>query len=337
MAHEIETAFFAKQPAWHGLGVRVPENVSVKEAMRLAGLDWKVGTMGMQTVNPLTGDLVLADGQAIFRLSDGRKLGESGKGYQPIQNEDAFAVFDGLRDKCAIHTAGSLRNGERVWMLAQLPGGFTIGKNDKNLPFLLATTGHDGKLAFHTLPTSVRVVCANTLRLAIGTANGENVKVKGAMTVKHRGNVKDSIAEVTAAIDRASAMHVRFGGFAGALSEVAMSGGDMRDLAQVVVPENPDAGDRHKARVEDDRSAVLSAFYHGAGNKGQTGWDGLNAVTEWTATQRGQRSTQEARMEQTWFGEGDATVQRAVNWLSSKYSLGYGEETPAQQHVYVSA
>lgn len=329
MSHEIETAFFAKQPAWHGLGVQVSANVSVSEAMRLAGLDWQVAAMPMMTFHPRTGEALDADAQAIFRLSDCKKLGEAGKGYKVIQNSDAFAVFDGLKDACSIHTAGSLRGGERVWMLAQLPGGFTIGKNDKNLPFLLATTGHDGLLAFHSLPTSVRVVCANTLRIALG---GDGQRVRGAMTVKHRGNVKANIAQVTLAIATASAAHERYGEFAQALAQTAMSGGDMRELAQIVVPEDVEAGDRHKTRVADDRDALMGAFKYGAGNLGVTAWDGLNAVTEWTANARG-RGTQEQRMERAWFGDGDATVQRAVGWLSGYYSLGYDDETVQQQAV----
>ena len=129
-----------------------------------AGLDWQVETEPLFRGN---GQEVKA--QASVRTSDNRVLGVVGPRWTPLQNKDAFKVFEPLVDSgdMTLHTAGSLRNGERVWVLCQLNlDNSEIVKGDEIAKFALLSNGHDGKLAVHLGFTPIRVVCANTEAMA---------------------------------------------------------------------------------------------------------------------------------------------------------------------------
>ena len=118
MAHEIETIFYMNETPWHRLGTRVIDIPTADEAIVAAGLNWKVETK----------PLFLADGtqapsKAVVRTSDNSILGVVGENYQPLQNEDAFKFFNPFVETglATFETAGSLRQGKRVWILAKHP------------------------------------------------------------------------------------------------------------------------------------------------------------------------------------------------------------------------
>ena len=336
MAHEIETIMFAGQTPWHGLGTYVGEhNVTSQEAIVKAGLDWEVGLMGGFYAHPRTGELVDMSTQAIVRLTDGAKLGEVGSRYQPVQNRDACAFMDGLALDGAMryHTAMSLKGGSRIAILAQLPGGFTIGKGDRNYPFALLSNPHDGSGKLRVLPTNVRVVCANTERLALRSHDG--------IAISHDGSIASKLEAAREALGMVAAQHDLFGSLARVLADTPMPQGDMRELAKHLMPVQTDMSDRVKQRVQDDRELLVDLQRHGKGNDlpGVAGsaWAALNAVTEYVGNYRGSRSSQEARLESAWFGQGNAMTQQAVSWMSSAYSLGMDDaaDSRAQQHLSI--
>lgn len=180
MPHEIDfttqaqgSAMFAYEPAWHGHGTVVQEAQTSADALRIAGLDWDVQLTdlaadfgeqaGSERYKPVTTH------RATFRSDTGATLGAVGMRYQPLQNREAFAWMDEVvGESLAIwHTCGSLREGRKVWMLAKLPGNLEVTDRDVLDKYVLITNSHDGTGAVRLFPTSVRVVCANTLRLAI--------------------------------------------------------------------------------------------------------------------------------------------------------------------------
>ena len=321
MAHEIETMAYAGNTPWHGLGVHIgDDNMTSERAIRAAGLDWKVIAQRMFYMNPRTFEYADGTHQAIVRETDGKLLGEVGANMVPVQNTEAFEFMDDLvaAGDLRYHTAGSLRGGKRVWILAQLPGGFTIGKSDRNYPFALLSNRHDGTGCLEIKPTSVRVVCANTLALA---------RADGAATLKiqHTGNLRSKLDKARDVLGLVTATAQAFGEVAQLLATVPMVRDDMRDLAGALVPLPDEAGDRQIARVDSERAKIVELFTYGRGNGlpgvAGTAWAGLNAVTEWTGNNRGIRTGQAARLESAWFGAGDDVNQAAIGWLGERYGV----------------
>ena len=180
MAHEIDfttqaqgSAMFAYKPAWHGFGTVVQDAQTSADALRIAGLDWEVRLTDLAAIMPDGSHQPIDTHRATMRTDTGRALGAVGLRYQPLQNREAFAWMDEVvGEQLAIwHTCGSLRDGKRVWMLAKLPGTLEVTDRDVLDKYVLITNSHDGTGAVRLFPTSVRVVCANTLRLALGEAD----------------------------------------------------------------------------------------------------------------------------------------------------------------------
>jgi len=176
MAHEIDfttqaqgSAMFAYQPAWHGFGTVVSEAQTSVDALRIAGLDWTVALTDLAAIMPDGSHQPIDTHRATMRTDTGKALGAVGLRYQPLQNREAFAWMDEVvGEQLAIwHTCGSLLGGKDVWMLAKLPGTLEVCDRDVLDKYVLITNNHAGTGAVRLFPTSVRVVCANTLRLAI--------------------------------------------------------------------------------------------------------------------------------------------------------------------------
>jgi phage/plasmid-like protein (TIGR03299 family) len=166
---------FAYQPAWHGLGTVVSEAQTSADALRIAGLDWDVTLTPLAAIMPDGTHQPVGTHRATWRTDTGKALGAVGKRYTPLQNREAFGWMDevvGADNPLALwHTCGSLKGGRKVWMLAKLPGTIEVTSRDVLEKYVLITNSHDGTGAVRLFPTSVRVVCANTLRLAIGMAD----------------------------------------------------------------------------------------------------------------------------------------------------------------------
>ena len=184
MAANFESGFSANNMTpWHGLGVVIEEAPTSKDAIKIAGLDWRVDMMPIydQFGNEIKGYKVNT------RSSDGKALGVVTDRYKVIQNEEAFAFTDTLLGEgVRYETAGSLASGKRVWMLARLEG--TTLAEEKIDPYLVFTNTHDGSGAVRVAITPVRVVCQNTLNLALQRASRH-------WSCAHKGDVQGKIDE----------------------------------------------------------------------------------------------------------------------------------------------
>lgn len=166
MSANVETMFYTRETPWHGLGIRVEEAPGSREALELAGLNWKVFQKPVMT----------QDGQMIpgykanIRDLDRKVLGIVTDRYRVVQNEEAFAFTDQLLGEGVTYeTAGSLQDGRRTWILARLPQHYIIS-GDEITPYLVFMNSHDGTGAIKAAMTPIRVVCQNTLNLALSTA-----------------------------------------------------------------------------------------------------------------------------------------------------------------------
>ena len=184
MAANFETGFSASGVTpWHGLGRVIKDAPTSEEAIKLAGLDWDV------VPEPIyDGAHEVVNGYVINRRSsDGKVLGVVGKGYQIIQNRDAFAFTDELLGEGVTYeTAGSLASGKRVWLLAKMPR--SIMSEEVIDPYLVFTNTHDGSGAVRSAMTMVRVVCMNTLIYAL-----ENATYQWATI--HKGKISEKLED----------------------------------------------------------------------------------------------------------------------------------------------
>lgn len=184
MAANVESMFYVRETPWHGLGTRVIEAPASKEALVAAGLDWKV------IQEPIyTGTEEQIDGyRANVRETDRRVLGVVTERYKVIQNEEAFAFTDALLGEgVRYETAGSLQGGRKVWMLAHMPHEYIIS-GERISPYLLFSNTHDGSGAVKVALTPIRVVCNNTLNLALSTA-------KRCWSTIHTGDIRNKMQE----------------------------------------------------------------------------------------------------------------------------------------------
>lgn len=166
MAANVEKMFYTRTAPWHGLGTRVLEAPTSSAALSLAGLDWKVVQKPVFTAD----GLFISGFKANVRDRDSQVLGVVSDRYKVVQNEDAFAFTDELLGEGVTYeTAGSLQNGRRTWILAKLPQRYII-RGDEIDPYLVFMNSHDGTGAIKAAMTPVRVVCQNTLNLALSTA-----------------------------------------------------------------------------------------------------------------------------------------------------------------------
>ncbi len=203
MSHNIEirngkaSIAYAGETPWHKLGQYIKEAFDAATALKAAGLDFTVEKVGLQTADgrPISGRYGL-------RRTDTKDvLGIVTDFYQPLQNRDAFAFFDGVfgKDKARYEVAGVLGKGEKVWLLARLPGDFTVGREDLIGKWLLLTNGHDTNEPVRAKFTPIRVVCQNTLNAAL---RGKESEVR----VQHIGNVQGKL-EVAGKLMKAAGIY----------------------------------------------------------------------------------------------------------------------------------
>ena len=175
MAHMVETMAYAGELPWHGLGVKVIDDLTPEQMMQKAGVDWSVETQDLVTA----GGSVIKNKHALVRSSDGLVLDVVGKGWNPVQNADAFNFFEEYvkAGDMQMHTAGSLDNGKMVWALAKTNDSFELFKGDVTENYFLFSNPHQFGKAIDIRMTPIRVVCNNTLTLSLSKESDAMLKV----------------------------------------------------------------------------------------------------------------------------------------------------------------
>ena len=315
MAHEIDqttgkaAVFVAGEPAWHRLGTVIEQATTSAEAIGLAGLDWRVEQWPVRAFDPDHNSTEASVSAFVANVRTDTKavLGVVGKRYRVFQNREAFDFMDALvGDKLAMYeTAGSLHGGKRVWMLARIPKEYRAGSDDLIKPYVLLTNTHDGSQALRMIPTTVRVVCQNTLNLALGLAGAEG------LTISHRPRLETRVQEARAKLGIIAARFDRFDEELHAMLAKDLSGseasGYFRGLAGM---DKPGGTDRQKESREKVFGQMLANFDNErntlAGMK-HTAWAAYNAVSEWADHQRSYRGSNpddklNRRLDSIWFG-----------------------------------
>lgn len=271
MAANIETMFYTRKKPWHGLGTMVMEAPESKEALRLAGLDWKVL---QEPVYTETKELIQGY-KANVRDSDRKVLGVVTDRYKVIQNEEAFAFTDALLGEgVRYETAGSLQDGRRVWLLARLPREYII-MGDRITPYMVFSNTHDGSGAVKTALTPIRVVCNNTLNLALQSA-------KRCWSMVHTGNISSKIEEAKNTLLLADTYMTALGQEFEKLREIKLSEKQVLDYMNLLLPIEADFTDQQKRGVEKLREDMKHRYFDAPDLKdvGDNGYRFVNAVSD---------------------------------------------------------
>ena len=180
----VETGFGAGMPLWNGLGTCVKDAPTSADAIKLAGLDWNVEPRNIFDEFGRE----IPKYKVNVRTSDNTPLGIVTDKYKIVQNAEAFAFTDALLGKMGVRyeTAGALATGKKVWMLARMEDRLMAEEEMEN--YLLFTNSHDGTGAVRVACTSVRVICQNTLNLALKTA-------KRHWSCVHKGDIQSKLEE----------------------------------------------------------------------------------------------------------------------------------------------
>ena len=322
MAHMVETMAYAGEVPWHGLGVRVNNDLSVDEMLKQSGLDWKVRAIPMFA--KYDGRTIPSSHQMLIRESDQRQLTVITDKWNPVQNSEAFEFFREFVDAgdMEMHTAGSLRDGQWVWVLAKVKESFTLfGGKDQVDSYLLFSNPHIYGRGVEVRFTPTRVVCHNTLNLSLGQASVNKV------SLNHRSVFDpEMVKEALGIAHEKLVQYKEMGEFLGSKrysndSVVTF----MKDVFPGYGKANKDtkiSGIKEASLLSDDQIKALGLSRNAQGAldilETQPGanfapgswWNAFNAVTYMTDHVMGK--TQESRLTSAWYGLNKSTKIKAL-------------------------
>ena len=287
MSHLLEQygdmASFAslREPAWHGLGTVIDEPVTTSEMLSLAHLaGWNVRVEELDLPGRSHREYFATVRTNPFD-GDNDVLGVVGERYKVLQNEELFQFGDNLLDGGQWETAGSIKNGTVVFGSLALDRETNLdpkGRGDKINNYLLVHTSHDGSLAIQASVTPVRVVCQNTLNMAVGR-NGKGAKQ--SFRIRHTQTLQGKVAAAREALGMANTYLDAFDKIANEMIAQEISDKQFFDIITAVYakPEEDVKGALTKWETKID---VLNDIYFGktCENIKGTAWGAYNALTE---------------------------------------------------------
>jgi len=198
MSANIGQMFYYGEIPWHGEGYRAGHPLNVEDAIKHGGLDWEVEMVDLITADDVPSPVFSRRAVVRTDRSGGdpdRVVGVAHNDFVPLQNREGARIFDSLFGKGGqvYHTGGYLGNGQKIWLLAALPNELKILDGDTIKPFVLFANSHDGSIAIDIRLTTVRVVCQNTLSLALSDKSTKTVFKRS-----HHGSYEGMKLEVEA-------------------------------------------------------------------------------------------------------------------------------------------
>lgn len=310
MSANVETMFYTREKPWHGLGTMVMEAPASAEALALAGLDWQVIQKSIETEDgiPINGF------KANIRDMDEKVLGVVSDRYKVVQNEEAFAFTDELLGEGVTYeTAGSLQEGRKTWLLAKLPQHYIIS-GDEIEPYLVFMNSHDGTGGIKAAVTPIRVVCQNTLNLALATA-------KRSWSANHTGNIEGKMEDARNTLLYANRYMGELGKAIDELSRIKMTDHQVYEYIDALFPllDNPtEQQQKNLMRLKED----LKIRYFEAPDlkfTGKHGWRFLNAISDFATHAKPLR--ERANYKESLFArtvEGNAMIDKAYELVRAR-------------------
>jgi phage/plasmid-like protein (TIGR03299 family) len=318
MSHQVENMFSVKKVPWHNLGKIIDQAPTIEDGIKLAGLNWEVA---MQPTYLKDGRKLAS--QAVIRTSDNTVLGEVGSKYHPLQNSKAFEFFEEFvkSGEVSLETAGSLDNGKKIWVLAQLNRSpIEVAAGDEVRKYLLLTNRHDGVASAMVGFAPIRVVCANTLAAAIGATDS------ALLRVRHTKGIELGLEKIKEMVNVANAQFESTGEMFKAMARHDVSTADLKKYVHLVFyPQvtEEEITDRQQARLDAITTDITKLFETGYGNsmpsvQGSM-WALYNGVTQYLSYNV--KDNANDRMDSLWFGTNKATNARAMQ-MAVKMSAG---------------
>ena len=330
MAHNI-CSFVGRQSAWHGLGTVTGKHMTWEEVCA-HGLDYTVSKERL--ISPLDPTRSI-EAFGTFRSDNGEFLGTVGADYSVLQHKEAFGMIDGLMGEvngAHYETAGSLGKGEKVWGLADLKMNVTVGK-ESNPAYLAFATSYDGSLGHRFWLTWVRIVCQNTLNMALSAKSAASFSIRHTKFAQNRvDDAKLAIANIKADVTSMSEK----------LNMLAQRKASRETVTEILdrlfpKPKKADGTDGNESRRQSAIAQVLMNYESNDGNAypEQRGslYNVLNSITEYVDHQRTQREG--GRQEAAIFGSGDKLKQTAMYEVLS--ASGKAESMPTVQYYSAPA
>ena len=303
MAHELETqngvASFAsfREPAWHNLGTVFDTEKNTNEMLVAANLNnWNVRLSELTIPSEMTSD---KNYQYVVRTNPTDKsqtdvLGIVGERYVPLQNEDLFSFGDNILDGGGRwETAGSIRGGRVVFGSFALERETVLDPNgvaDVVKTYLLINTSHDGSIAIQASITPVRVVCANTLNLALNRTRKKD-GVKQSFKIRHTQTANGKVQIARETLGMANKYMDEFDKMAHAMISKEISAKDFNDIILAAYPK-PEKDAKGAIKKWENKVDMINDIYTGEFNGMIAGnaWGAFNALTErldWYRSARG--------------------------------------------------
>lgn len=271
MSADVENMFSVREKPWHELGIVIKDAPTSEDALRLAGLDWNV------VQEPIyTSHMEKVEGfQANVRDCDRKVLGVVSDRYKVVQNVEAFSFTDELLGSgVRYETAGSLAGGRKVWMLARLPREYIIA-GERISPYLVFSNTHDGSGAVKVAVTPIRVVCNNTLNLALKTA-------QRSFCMIHTGNIADKIQEARDTLFMAESYMDQIGSEFEQLRKKKLSDHQVKDYIEILLPMEKNPTKTQKKNVLHLREDLADRYYKAPDlqDVGNNAYRFINAVSD---------------------------------------------------------
>lgn len=320
MAHLVENMAFVGETPWHKLGTPVDSSISSADMLRQAGLDWQVEQWSIAATNGEGGRILVDDAKHNVRvLPDGSfsSLGTVGSHTHVLQNVDAFAAFDQYIEsgQAQWETAGSLDEGRKVWVLARINcGDIEIRKDDSIASFLTLTNPHDGSGSVRIGFTPIRIVCANTMRMA------HNSKASKLIRINHSSKVKTRVDDIAATMDLIRCEFVLSAEkYAFLASCKSINSTDLANYSRIVFGIDDSTPFRDLPKQSQTKlRKIEELFVAGKGNDGSSWYDAYNAVTEYLSHYAGR--TVQTRYDSLWYGTSANISQHALDTALSMAS-----------------
>ncbi len=312
MAHLVEQMAYVGQTPWHGLGNKLSPNQTIEVWQQQAGMDWDIKEAPVQFMDTVSDNqsrvITFPQSKVLYRSDTHEPLSVVSQRYQVVQPREILEFYRDLTEVSGfqLETAGVLKGGKKVWALARTGHSATLQTNDTTNAYVLLATACDGTLATTAQFTAVRVVCNNTLAIAIDDS-------KGAVKVPH-STTFDSEAvkrQLGISVSNWDTFMYRMK----ALSERKVKHSEAEAFLHHVFSESRQ--DIIQKPNEWAMSKVLD-LYNGHGRGAELGSANgtalglLNAVTEFVDHERRARNT-DYRLDSAWFGQGAALKQKALD------------------------
>lgn len=313
MAHLIESMAYIGAKPWHGLGNVLTPKRPLEVWIQEAGMDWDIQEAAVKYVAGKGLDTIHAypEQKVLYRSDTHAPLSVVSQRYQVVQPREVLEFYRDLTEVSgfALETAGVLKGGKKFWALARTGQETTLPGKDRVLGYLLLATSCDGTLATTATPTTIRVVCNNTLSIALNGASGA-IKVPHSTSF----NAQAVKTQLGIAVSSWDSFMIQMKTLASRKVRPTEATTYLTEVLNVGV--NPVAG--RQVMLNEKTLQKVYSLFDGQGNGAElpsskgTAWGLLNAVTEFVDHKRRSRS-EENRLDSAWFGQGSAMKQKALD------------------------